>query len=107
MDVNRLSDDEGLNARRDQSRPPARYAFEGPLPLGQSLRPPRIDLIDLALGRVTRSIREDWVGTHVCLLLVEPFKGWRPKLSGFKKVSERYAVADLFLVAPAGGNGVR
>ena len=61
-DVDMTSDDRGLNACRDHFRSPAQSAFEGPLPPGRMWRPPRVDLIDVALGRIHRSIRGEWSG---------------------------------------------
>lgn len=68
MDVDMMSDDKGLNAWCGRFRSPASSAFEGPLPPSQLRWFPRVDFIGLAFGHIRRSLSEEWLGTHVCLL---------------------------------------
>ena len=62
MDVDMISGDEGRNPWRYHFGSPARPAFQGPLPPGRLRQFSRVDLIDMALGRIRRSVREDWLG---------------------------------------------
>ena len=96
MAVDVTSGDRGLGAWCDRIRSPARSAFEGPWPSGQLRLFPRVDFIDMASGRIRRSIREDWSGTHVCLLPAQSSKGWLPKLSGLTRVPQGSAGSDMF-----------
>ena len=59
MDVDTMSDDEGVKAWCAHFRSPARPAFEGLLQSGYFWSFSRIDLIDLTLGCVIRSIKEE------------------------------------------------
>lgn len=97
VDVDMMSGDRGLNAWCAQFTPPARSAFEGPLPGGQLWWFPRVDLIDLALDRIARLTKEDWAGTHVRLFPAQPWKSWFPKLSGCERVLQRASDPALFI----------
>ena len=97
MDVDMMSDDRGLNDWRDRFRSPARSALEEPSSLGRLSRFPRVDRIDMLLGRIRRSMRGDWFGTHVRLLPAQPCVGWFPKLNGFARVLKCAADSDLFV----------
>ena len=96
MDVGLMAGDAGLNAWCAHFRSPARSAFEGPLPRGNFWRFSRIDLTNLTLGRIVRSIEEDWSGAHVRLFLAQPRKSWFPKLNGFERGLQRTSDSALF-----------
>ena len=102
MDVAVMSDDRCPDAWPDRFRSPARSAFEGPLPAGELWWFPFVDLIDVALGRIRTSIRDEWPGTRVRLFPAQPSKGWFPKLEGFSEVSEWAADPELFVDRSAG-----
>ena len=97
MDVGAMSDDKGPNDRRNRFPSPARSAFEGPFPPGKLRRFPRADLIDLALGRIRWSMREEWSGVHARLLPARPREGRFTKLNGFTRVLRWTSYSDLFI----------
>ena len=63
---------------------------------------PRVDLIEGVLGRIRRSIREEWFGTHACLFPVQPWRGWFPMLNGFTRASKWAADSELLIDKSAG-----
>ena len=66
------------------------------------MRPPGVDLIDVVLGCVHRSMRDEWFGTHARLLPAQPWMAWFPKLKGFAGVLTWAADSDLFIDESAG-----
>ena len=52
---------------------PANSVFEGPLRDGRLFWFPRVDILDLALDRLLRAIREGWQGSAFCLVPEQPW----------------------------------
>ena len=56
----------------------------------------------MVLGRIRRSMREDWSGTHVRQRLAQPWEGWPPELSGFTRALKWTSDSDVFVGRPGG-----
>ena len=58
--------------------------------------------MDLALSRITSSLKENWFGPHPCLCPLQPWEPWFPGLAPLERVISRPADMLLF-VEPGSG----
>ena len=97
-----MASDDGHNAWVPVYRSPSNSALEGPLPWGRLWWFPRYDMVDLVVNRILASIKENWVGTHLLLAPLIPWKPWMPKLSRFERVIVWGSSAPLFVDGSSG-----
>ena len=102
VDADMLASDDGHNAWGANFRSPSNSAWEGPLPSGQLWWFPRQEMVDLTIGRILASLREDWAGRHLLLVPLVPWKQWIPKLSLFERVMVWDAFTSLFVDSSSG-----
>ena len=91
VDVDVLASDGGRNSWVANFRPPSNSAFEGPLPHRRLWWPPRLEMAELGTH-----LRYDWLGTHLALAPLTPWKHWFPKLARFERALIWNAGAQLF-----------
>ena len=96
IDFDMLARDDGPNPWGPQFRPPSNSAFARPLPPGQLLRFPSINLIDRVLARAASSLK-DSSGPHMCLCPLKSRKPWYPKLAFFEHIILWPSRLSLFL----------
>ena len=96
IDFDMLVRDDGPKPWWPQFRPPSNSAFARPLPPGQLLRSPRINMNGRVLTRAASSL-EDWSGPHLRLCPLESRRPWCPMLAFFERIISRPSRLSLIL----------